>query len=140
MNLEHLAPRRCTPEMQPARLSLNVTLERFRSHIFRSRSLPLPRSSSYACNGIGKTSASGRLTSASGIGKRMMVAPFFVNGLTPALLQSGSPRVSTLTAITTTTSTTLARILTLMTTTTALSSMLSVHVLCVSTYFCVFLF
>ena len=93
------------------------------------------RSSSYACNGIGKRSASGRLTSASGIGKRMMVAPFFVNGLTPALLQSGSPRVSTLTAITTTTLTTLARILTLMTTT--LFSVLCVHVLCVSTYFCV---
>ena len=32
------------------------------------------------------------------------------------------------------------QVLTLRTTTTALSSMLSVHVLCVSTYFCVFLF
>ena len=50
------------------------------------------RSSSYACNGIGKRSASGLLLNALGIGKLMMVALSFVSGLTLALLRSGFPR------------------------------------------------
>ena len=60
----------------------------------------------------------------------MMVVFYFVSGLTLALLRSGSPRGSKLTAITTTTLTTLARTLTL--TTTTLFSVLCVHVLCIS--------
>jgi hypothetical protein len=72
------------------------------------------------------------------IGKRMMLELSFVSGSTLALLLSTSPRVSKLTAITTTTLTTLARTLTL--TTTLLFSVFCVHVLCISTYFCVCLF